>query len=98
MRTRVLPLLVLLVLSLGAAACERVDQTSFQSGPLEFVTPAFRDAIPASYGELVGVTTHEAHPYQAVLWFQQADQTLVLVRVNISEGKVQGDAMFLPRR
>ncbi len=63
---------------LGLAACEKLP---------ERWVPTSNDlieAIPASYGELVGVTPHGAHPYITVLWFEKPDKTIVGMRVNLA--------------
>jgi hypothetical protein len=52
--------------------------------------------IPAALGELVGVTP-DVRPFQSVLWFKQADQTIVAVRVNFSNGNVGAQVVKFPR-
>lgn len=64
---------------LGLAACEKRPES------LEFST---MEAIPADYGELVGVTPHGAHPYITVLWFEKPDKTIVGVPIDLAHDRI----------
>jgi microcompartment protein CcmK/EutM len=71
---RIMLCAVLMLVGLASAGCERVN-TSSQTAP----------AIPADTGELVAVTQGDG-ARQAILWFKQADQTIVAVRVWVPRG------------
>jgi hypothetical protein len=64
---------------LGLAACEKLPES---------VVPTSIEAIPAGYGELVGVTPHGAHPYITVLWFEKPDKTIVGMRVDLAHDRI----------
>jgi hypothetical protein len=71
---RIMRYAVLMLIGLASAGCEKLN-TATQTAP----------AIPADRGELVAVTPGDG-PRQAVLWFKQADQTIVAVRVFVPRG------------
>ncbi len=80
-----------LVLALGLAACEKLPDSAGR--------PETIPAIPADYGELVGVTPHGAHPYVTVLWFQKPDKTIVGMRVNLAHGSIiREPVVTIPRK
>jgi len=58
---------------LVTAGCQKIGSTS-QTIP-----------VPAAVGDFVAVTPGDG-PRQAVLWFRQADQTVVAVRVFLPPG------------
>lgn len=64
---------------LGLAACEKLPE-NLESSSME--------AIPADYGELVGVTPHGAHPYITVLWFEKPDKTIVGVPIDLAHDRI----------
>lgn len=99
MRIRTVSLLSALALIIGAAACQQLPSpVSTTRGPLQTEELAFADAIPLEYGALVGVTALPDYPYTAGLWFEKPDKTIVLVKVNVSLGKMEKKALVLPRR
>ena len=79
-----------LVLALGLAACEKI-------------VPAPRietiPAIPADYGELVGITPHGVQPWITVLWFQKPDKTIVGMGVNlVADSIIREPLVTIPRK
>ena len=99
MRTRVVLWFLALALILGAAACEKLPPPpSMARGELKTEDISTVDAIPLDYGALVGVTPFPEIPYTTGLWFEKADKTIVLVKVNIALGKIEKKALVLPRR
>ena len=70
-----------------SAGCQRLEEPA----------GAQMEAIPAEYGQLVGITQHE-DPYVAVLWFEQPDKTLVAVKVNVSGGQIAAQSLKFPRK
>jgi hypothetical protein len=69
-----------LVVALGLAACEKLPEGGRD---VEYI-----QAIPAGYGEVVGVTPHGAHPYIAVLWFEKPDKTIVGMRIDLAHDRI----------
>jgi hypothetical protein len=65
---------LVLLIGLASAGCEKLN-TASQTAP----------AIPTDRGDLVAVTPGDG-PRQAVLWFRQADQTIVAVHVFVPRG------------
>jgi hypothetical protein len=92
-------LLSVLALVLGATSCQQLPpQPPMAKGLLQTENIAYTDAIPLDYGTLVGVTALPDYPYTAALWFEKADKTIVLVKVNVALGKIEKTALLLPRR
>jgi hypothetical protein len=77
-----------LIVSIGlmTVGCQKLQGTA---GPQQ-------TGIPAALGDLVAVTA-DVKPFQSVLWFRQADQTIVAVRVNFSNGGVGPQVVKFPR-
>lgn len=84
--------LCVLTLSLGAVACQRLEQPE-SSKPAKFMS-----AIPLDHGDLISVTLHPDQPRLAALWFQKPDKTISVVRVNIAEGKIYEDVITIARK
>ena len=83
-----------LMLGLMMASCERIDPQVVPAGePIDF--SATMDDIPLQYGRLVSVTSDA--PFLDILWFEQADQTIVGVRVNVSRGTVSKEVIRIER-
>jgi len=89
-------LAVLAVLA-GTAACEKTTPELIAAGPLQFTPFNWQGGIPAAYGRLVAVTSSEAHPGWAQLWFERSDSTIVTVFVNFQDGNVRDKVLELPR-
>jgi hypothetical protein len=91
MRMTFTPKTVLCVLLIPIAAavtgCEKLGTAK---------TAPDMPAIPAEMGELVAVTPSDS-PYQSVLWFKQADQSIVAVRVNIARKTIYAGTVRFPR-
>ncbi len=66
-------------------ACRRIE-----TAPL-----ATTDAIPAEYGDFVGVSGEEGVTY---LWFNKPDRTIVRVVLVNRSGTVHADVLAIPRR
>jgi hypothetical protein len=95
MRTILIPLTLVW---LAAVACQPLDEPPMARGPLEIETLAEGvDAIPLQYGNLVAVAPLPGQPFTQVLWFEQADRSLVAVRVNASLGSIT-QVLTVPRR
>jgi len=85
------------LLGLLGMACTRLDR----SRPV----PAFHleprqggDGIPLEYGELVSVTPVEGREYQVVMWFEQTNDRIIGVRLNVASGVARDQVLVIPRR
>jgi len=91
-----------LALFLGAAGCMRLEKAR----PMEARGPgllhkqrlAARDAVPAEFGDLVGVTSLADYPNWAQAWFVKPDKSIVVVWINSRTGYMLDDALEIPRR
>lgn len=86
-----------LVLLAGTVACEKTAPVVKPTGPLQLATFASQGAVPAEYGRLVSVTSSEAYPGWAQLWFERADSSIVTVFVNFQTGAVRDKILEIPR-
>ncbi len=83
-----------LMLGLMLASCEKIEPQVSLGDPIDFsLTMA---DIPAQYGRLVSATS--AGPYTNVLWFEQADQTIVGVRIHVSRGTISKEVITIERK
>jgi hypothetical protein len=96
MRTK--KLIGVLGLALAAVSCQKLGTGPAQPGGLAFQPVQFKDAIPAEFGELEGVTSNNARPDIAQLWFRKDDGTVVMVAVNFVEGRLVTNALAIPRK
>jgi len=87
----------ILPLCLGVVSCRKVS-TSAGAAQLKIEPLKALDAIPLDYGDLVGVTSNSAAPGWAQLWFERADKTILVVKVNFEAGKLAVNAVAIPRR
>jgi len=102
MAARMIMLFSLLTLCIGSVACERLKQeravVGAVVGELKIETLQSLDAIPADYGNLVGVTSSSSRPNWAQLWFEKPDKTIVVVYVDFVEGGLHSKYIVIPRR
>ncbi len=97
MRGRMIISCLVLVLLMGAAACEKTTPVVQPTGPLTMTAFDYQGAIPAEYGRLVSVTSSAAFPGWAQLWFERPDSSLVTVFVNFQTGAVRDRILEIPR-
>ena len=83
-----------LMLGLMIASCEKIEPRVIPGDPIDFQSTM--DDIPLQYGRLVSATS--VGPYRNILWFEQADQTIVGVRINTSRGTVSKDVLRIERK
>lgn len=95
-------LLVGLALCLMAGACTRLELArpleGRGRGELSKQRLAYQDAVPAEFGDLVGVTSFADNPAWAQAWFVKADKSIVVVWINARTGYMLSDAIEIPRR
>jgi hypothetical protein len=85
----------IVALSMGMSACEKVERPAVDK-MLPFEEARMLDAIPLAYGKLVAITP--SREFQAGLWFEKPDKTVVLVRVNWATGNLLRDVLTIPRK
>jgi hypothetical protein len=98
MAMRIIGFVGVVLLALGAASCQKLGTDQARAGGLAFQQSGFSDAIPAEFGKLVAVTSNDARPDIAQLWFEKPDGTTVMVAVNYIDGKLAAKALTIPRR
>jgi hypothetical protein len=99
MLKRTVLLLSVLALILGATACRPLPEPRPTArGALQTEDISYTDAIPLDYGTFIGVASLPDNPYCTGLWFEKPDKTIVFVKVNVSLGKIEKQALLLPRR
>lgn len=95
---RVFLLLLLVVLTFGLS-CKKLETARPEvAGPLPFNATKFADAIPADYGNLIGITQNPQNAGWVGLWFQKPDQTITAVFVNVEQGRIYEKTLTIPRR
>ena len=83
-----------LMLGLLIVSCEKVERSEILGESIDFSDTM--DSIPLQYGRLVSATSVGQHTN--VLWFEQADQTIVGVTINRSRGAVAKEVIRIERR
>jgi len=82
---------------LGGVACQKIDPDRDRPrGTLTLEAHPFPDAIPAEYGELVGIIPDESG--WATLVFEKHDKTIVMLAVRPYRGGLASSAVLIPRR
>ena len=90
---KTIKMLPVLFLGLLIASCEKIEPQVISGESIDFSVST--DSIPLQYGRLVSATS--AEPYINVLWFEQADQTIVGVRINVSRGTISKEVVRIER-
>ena len=83
-----------LMLGLMIASCEKIEPQVISVEPDVFSVSM--DDIPLQYGRLVSATS--VTQYINVLWFEQADQTIVGVRINVSRSIISKEVIRIERK
>jgi hypothetical protein len=97
MNRRSMLLLTLCTALAAAPACERLPERKVPQGRMALASVALQDSIPADYGRLVAVTSSDAFPGWAQLWFERPDQSIVTVFVDFQNGEVRDKILLMPR-
>ena len=100
MAIRPVMFLCVATLCMGLASCQKLgqDEAALQATREKIETLKSLDGIPAEFGNLVGVTSNGYFPRQAQLWFEKPDKTIVVVRVDFSNGGIWKEFVSIPRR
>ncbi len=91
-------ILFLIVLTLLAVSCKKIEDVNKPAGPLVYESLKFTDAIPQEYGTLIGVTQSPTQPEWVGLWFQKQDGTIMLVAADWRTGKLGDRVMRISRK
>lgn len=99
---RILPFGIGIAAVLSIAGCQRLESARpfefYKRGEMLVETLPDRDAIPASFGDLVGVTSSGTHPAWAQAWFMRADKSIAIVWINSRNGALMNRAVIIPRK
>ena len=87
---RLIPALMFGVL---IASCERIEQQNLAGEPIDF--GATSESISLEYGRFVSAVPVTQH--LNILWFEQADKTIIGVRINTSRGTISKDVVRIER-
>ena len=68
-----------------------------ERGRLSLEAAPYVDAIPAEYGELIGVVANDVRGWTQV-WFQKPDRSIVVVLVHPGRGMIADRMITIPRR
>jgi hypothetical protein len=79
-------------------SCKKLPAAAPAAGMLKVATLQTTDGIPLDFGNVVGVTSSAAFPGWGQLWFESADKTIRVVRVNFETGQLNGQVVAIPRR
>ncbi len=91
---KTIKMLPVLILGLLIASCEKIERRVIQGEGIDFT--ASMDNIPLQYGRLVSATSLGQNTN--ILWFEQADQTIVGVRINVPTGTVSKEVIRIERK
>ena len=81
-------------LSLGASSCQKLKTP----GSLTFTDAVVGDAVPLDHGELIAVIPDPGDARVATLWFRRADEAIIVMWVNIAEGRLGNQILTIPRK
>ena len=102
MLSRILLVLCGAALGLGVVSCAKLadeDPLSVRGhGQIAPAPAKFLDAIPAEYGDLIGVTARPDHPDWTQAWFMRADKSIVVVMIQAGTGRLLDKTLVIPRR
>ena len=102
MLRRVLLVCCSAALGLGLVSCSKLEDEDPLAvrgmGRLTIESVKFLDAIPADYGDLIGVTARPDHPDWTQAWFMRSDKSIVILWIKASSGRILDRALVIPRR
>jgi hypothetical protein len=95
-------MLAVAVLGLGVCSCQPLNKARPLSvggrGELPPQTVPYTDAIPAAFGDVIGVTANPDYPAWSQVWFMKPDKSLVVLWVNAGSGRIYERMIEIPRR
>ncbi len=83
-----------LMLGLLIASCEKIETPVGTGEDIDFTVKM--DDIPLQYGRLVTATSNGL--FVSTLWFEQSDQTIVGVRIDVSHGTISREVIRIERK
>ena len=94
MNKKAITIFPVLIFGLMIASCEKIETQVISVEPDVFSLSM--DDIPLQYGRLVSASP--VGQYISILWFEQADQTIVGVRINVSRNIISNDVIRIERK
>lgn len=89
-------------LGLGLVSCAKLEDEDPLAvrgmGRLTIESAKFLDAIPADYGDLIGVTSRPDHPDWTLAWFMRSDKSIVVLWIKAGSGRILDRVLVIPRR
>lgn len=103
MTRRIIPILCIgAAIGLSATSCQKLPAShqleATARGELPIEATRFLDAVPADYGDLIGVTSNADVPAWSQAWFMRPDKSIVVLWINASTGKIYDKVLVIPRR
>jgi hypothetical protein len=102
MLARVLLVLCGAMLGLGVVSCAKLEDEDPLAvrgmGQLAAEKARFLNAIPAEYGNLLGVVSRPDHPDWTQAWFMREDKSVVVVWIKAGSGRILDRVLVIPRR
>ena len=102
MLVRILLVLCGAMLGLGAVSCAKLEDEDPLAvrgmGKVASEQAKFDDAIPAEYGDLIGVVSRPDHPDWTQAWFMREDKSVVVLWIKAVSGPILDRVLVIPRR
>lgn len=96
------PLLIGFLVLVSLVSCQPVQREGAlvgdERGQLSVDMNPYPDAIPAEYGDAIGVASVSGNASWTQVWFMKPDKSIVVVWVNASSGKISKQIVTIPRR
>lgn len=98
MRQRILLVLGVALLTWGLLSCQKLsDVRPSERSPLPPEPGKLHFALPAEYGDLIGVTAVPDQPFWTQAWFMKPDKSIVVVYVNLNRGEIADQVVTISR-
>jgi len=86
------------VVCLAATSCEKLPPPEGGGGEGRLNATKFADSIPLEYGRLIAATPNSSNPRWVTLWFEKADQTIVVIGVDQQTWQVWTEPHLIGRK
>jgi hypothetical protein len=98
MSRRVAGWVAAIAMSAAVAGCQKLPPKLNVVGKVPLQKAAYVDAIPAEYGDLVGVVQDASVPSGVRLLFVRPDKSITVVFFDYYKGTIGTDIFVVPRR